>query len=195
MYPQWPLPATALHCDEVSPSVRDRITLLPNPASFVVGDVLWGATTADPAFALNTEEAAAPSAERGDRFAALARHCLDQRSFYPVFPPPLPPTNKAPGAAAETDQAARALPLEVTRVWHAGLPACPDVLLLPSRLGNPQARALGEHTVLVNPGALATRKTFARVAVFPDVPPPPGAPPFVTLRAQARVRVDIDKIA
>lgn len=86
--------------------------------------------------------------------------------------------------------------MEITRLWNLGLPACPDVLVLPSKLGFPQARALGEHTVLINPGQAAPKKCYARVLVFPDTAVGTSTDEreaYVTNRAQHRVRVDIEK--
>lgn len=61
-----------------------------------------------------------------------------------------------------------------------------------------QARALGDHTVLINPGQLSVKKTFAKVLIYPDMTvasaeSTPGEE-LVTNKAQQRVRVDIERI-
>jgi DNA polymerase alpha subunit B len=165
-----------------------RITVLPNPATFVLGDLAWGASSVDALFQLSAEEASrAPPGERPDRVAAMAAHCLEQRSYYPLYPAAPP---EAPGGG---------VPLEIPQLWHTTMPCAPDVLVMPSRLGRPCVRVLG-GTVLVQPGALARNRTFARVAVFPRArtaarPGEPGFEPFVPNHAPARVRVDIQKIS
>lgn len=196
VFPQWPL-STAL-LKRLTPEVRGRITMVPNPASIVIGDMLWCMTTAgaclrpftailrclspshhvphahdpiplpcaDPVFGINTDDAtyAPTDPDIKDRYTFLARHVLDQRSFYPLFPPYMPPINTTlPASQGEAQQATRAVPLDVTKLWNLGLPACPDVLLLPSKLGMPQGRAMGHHTVLVHPGQLASKKSYAQV--------------------------------
>lgn len=205
VFPQWPISTEDLNVlgraddeDIVPPyPLRPRITLLPNPASFVCGDLLWGACTADPVFALNSDDATSLSGPEKalDRFTLLSNHVLDQRSYYPLFPAGLPAANpRLKDSAADADQAARGTPLEVLKMWNLGLPACPDVLLLPSRLGYAQARPLGQHTVVVNPGSLARQKTYAKVLVFPDMEAGGTKSEYVTHRAQARVRVSVEKI-
>ena len=53
-----------------------------------------------------------------EKLPRMAQHLLEQRSYFPSFPAPNP---------AET-------PLELSQLWHVGMPVAPDVLLLPSRL-------------------------------------------------------------
>jgi DNA polymerase alpha subunit B len=166
VFPQWPIPASQFEFntggDDFTPLFR-RITVLPNPATFVVGDVVFGATSVDLLSHLNAEatppakvSAGAPPGSKGpDRFESLVRSVLGQRSFYPLFP--------TGGGAAGTGEGA--LPLELTKVWHAGMNVCPDVLILPTRrLGKPACvRAVGE-TLVVNPGPVARAAAGARAA-------------------------------
>jgi DNA polymerase alpha subunit B len=205
VFPQWPITADDLvklgQPDEEGAvalyPLRPRTTVLSNPCSFVCGDLLWGACTADPVFALNSDDATSligPD-KALDRYTLLSNHILDQRSYYPLFPAGLPAANpRLKDSAADADQAARGTPLEVLRMWNLGLPACPDILILPSRLGFAQVRPLGQHTVVINPGSLSRQKTYAKVLVFPDMEVGGESGDMVTHRAQARVRVDVEKI-
>jgi hypothetical protein len=193
VFPQWPFDRSMLPEIEEDDTEADyasflrRVTLLPNPATFVVGDLAWGACSADAPFHLNPELAARFSGGKPpDRFALTAGALLAQRSFYPLYP-------------AASSEGGGGVPLEVTRLRGVGMSCSPDVLLLPSRLGLPAARPVGTGSVAVNPGALARHKSYARVSVFPlpealidGVEAAGGA--FVENNAQSRVCVDIEKL-
>jgi hypothetical protein len=190
VFPQWPIARDLVLNDfaEDSPDVLRRITLLPNPATWVCGDLVWGATSVDTLFHLNAEEASRSlPGERPDRVAALATHVLNQRSYYPLYPAAPP---EAPGGG---------VPLELPQLWHVGMPCAPDVLILPSRIGKPCVRVLG-GTVVVNPGSLGRTKSFARLAIHPhkeDAIKKPGDAEYeawVPHDAPARVRVDVNKL-
>jgi len=202
VFPQWPLPRESLRFE--ADAVRPRIALLPNPATFVVGDLVFGATSVDTPLHLSFEDAwlKAEGAPASDTFARLARYMLEQRSYYPLYP--------AGGAAHGSAGAeAAALPLEVGRLAHVGMPVRPDVLLVPSRIGRPCARPVGvgaagvseDSTVVVNPGAAARGTkagTIAKIAIFAGEPPAggaapgaPGAPEYVASGAATRVLVEI----
>jgi len=138
------------------------VTLVGNPATFVVGGLVFAATSTDVLFQLARDDVTrlAGSEPGGgpavDKMTRLAMHCVEQRSLFPQCP--------APASDSEA-----AVPLEVTWVRHAALPVSPDVLLLPSRM-RPFVRALGP-TLLVNAGVLVKGNspgTFARMCIHPS---------------------------
>ena len=210
-FPQWPLQrsdfAPALDNGTLPDEVLRRITVLPNPASFVVGDLVFGATSADTVFHLTSEDATsrpAAGAVAVDRFSQLTRYMLEQRSFYPLYPAGC----ERPERAAPEER--QPLPLEVSRLWHCGMNVRPDVLLAPTRIGRPCVRPVGvgragvdrDATVVVNPGFVAKgvrAGTFAKLAIFPGAAPGGGAaggdeadaPEFVSAGAAERVLVEI----
>lgn len=157
VFPQWPLqpgqhvgPAFFHNAD-----VRRRVSVVPNPSTFVVGGVVVGGTSTDVLFQLNAHDAMrnTPGGAKVEKIPRMASHLLEQRSYYPLFPAP---------DAADT-------PLELTQLPAAGMPVSPDVLLLPSKLRQ-FTKALPSGTLVVNPGMLCRANsggTFARVAVFP----------------------------
>jgi hypothetical protein len=110
-YPQWPLQPGDL-VGFVDPEVRRRITVVSNPSTFVVGGVVFGATSADVLFALNGEDAtrqptaaaAAAAAQKLEKIPRMALHLLEQRCYYPLFPAP------------RLSDA----PLEMSQLWHTG---------------------------------------------------------------------------
>jgi DNA polymerase alpha subunit B len=206
-FPQWPMQredfATALESGALPEEVLRRITVLPNPATFVVGDLVFGASSVDTVFHLAAEDATSRTAAGGvavDRFSQLARYMLEQRCYYPLYP--------AGGAPPGSATAEGALPLEVSRLWNCGMGVRPDVLLAPTKIGRPCVRPVGvgragvdrDATVVVNPGFVAKgvrAGTFAKLAIFAGAPPGPAAgdeadaPDFVSAGAAERVLVEI----
>ncbi len=204
VFPQWPMPLK--ECFESisreEQAFRARITRLPNPATWCCGDLVWGGTPTDIVFHLNGEEASKVGAlgageSRPDRFASLASHLLEQRSYYPLFPAFAGGGEGGAGGGASSGLGSGACPLEVTQLWHTGMPCSPDVLLLPTRLGRPCVRVAGGGTVVVNPGSLGRNRSYAKVTVFPasglEDQLASGAT-HVSAMAPSRVRVDIDKL-
>ena len=156
VFPQWPL-QQGRHVGNVfrTLDVRRRVSVVPNPATFVVGGVVVGGTSTDVLFQLNAHDAMrnAPGGAKVEKIPRMASHLLEQRSYYPLFPAP---------DAADT-------PLELTQLAAAGMSVSPDLLLLPSKLRQ-FTKALPSGTLVVNPGMLCRANsggTFARLAVFP----------------------------
>lgn len=154
VYPIWP---QQQHLRAFSPDVRKRVTVLPNPATFVVGGAVVGATSVDVLFALNAEDTmrqpSGPGAVRVDKIPRMASHLLDQRTYYPLFP-------------SSPD-----VPLEMTQMGGTGMAVSPDLLLLPSKLKAFAKTAPGHPgTLVINPGMLCRGNSggsYAKVLVFP----------------------------
>ncbi len=158
--PNWPLTEKDLAFFE-NEDVRRRITIVSNPSTFVIGGLVFAATSTDVLYQMMRDECTSlkPATPGGgpkvDKIVRVAQHLLEQRSFFPMFP--------APASEAEA-----AVPLEMNQLWHLGLPVQPDVLLVPSKLKT-FAKARGSCLV-VNPGNLTrgnTGGTFARFFIFP----------------------------
>jgi DNA polymerase alpha subunit B len=167
------------------------VTVLPNPATFIVGGAVIGAVATDVVFQLNAEEcaraAAVPRTDgRGDKISRCAAHMLDNRSYYPLFPAGDPATT----------------PLEVGQLWHVGMPVCPDVLIAPSRLRT--LAKLVDSTLIINPGSLSKLNaggTYAKVLLAPPVRGASSSGSgstsvegYVPSRAPDRLRADVVKI-
>lgn len=128
-----------------------RISLVPNPATFSLGGVVFGTTSADPLFDINSDYTdrflVKPHPERLPR---LAQHMLEQRSYYPLFPP------------------AKSTPLDMRAYEHVELPVTPDVLLLQSKLAPFVTDVDG--CLVVSGGTLSKSNaagTFARIDISP----------------------------
>ena len=63
-----------------------RIISVPDPALISIDGVIFGFTSTDILFHLGKEEISYPP-RSGDRMRRLANHLLQQRSFYPLYPP------------------------------------------------------------------------------------------------------------
>lgn len=108
---------------------------MPNPTIFSINEVSFALSTVDVLFHLRREEVlqraeeAEPASggssspahsEVKDPMAALVRHVLGQRTFYPLFPVP--------------EAHAQEVNLDVTHFGMLRMESAPDVLVLPSRL-------------------------------------------------------------
>lgn len=128
---------------------KKRVHLLPNPCMFRVNDVVVGVTSADPLFALSSDEVSQNIQVRVPRLAA---HLIQQQSFWPLFPPSV-------HSLAQ---------LDMRHAKHWRMNASPDILILPSRLKVMAEKVIG--TVVVNPGQLSKGSTggsFAEIAIHP----------------------------
>ena len=128
VYPQPPLSWPGDPCPAVS--------LLPNPCTFRINDVVFGVSTNDVMFDLSKEALCVmdKSKPRVDRLSKIAQMVLSQRSYYPLFPPAI---------TAKVD---------VLQHKRFSLSTTPDVLVTPSRLSHFAKDVNG--TVCLNPGML-----------------------------------------
>ncbi len=91
-----------------------NVVMASDPSVFTVEGVQFGVTSTDVLFHLGKEEISAPP-RSGDRLRRLANHVLQQRSFYPLYPP-----NEEMNVDFEKLEA------------HAQINQQPHVLILPS---------------------------------------------------------------
>ncbi|KAI9594523.1 DNA polymerase alpha subunit B N-terminal-domain-containing protein [Syncephalis fuscata] len=86
-----------------------------------------------------------------DRLARLASHLLEQRSFYPLYPP----------ALGES--------VDMQRLEALAIHQQPDLLIIPSQLRH-FCKTIGTESLCVNPGRLSRKQTggtYARITVHP----------------------------
>ena len=129
-----------------------RVHCLSNPCTFRINEVVFGVTSTDIICQISSEETNS-HLEPGTRLRRIAQHVVQQRSFYPLFPPPVSaPTN---------------LDLKHMHEWK--MPCRPDVLIIPSKL-TPFASTVLDSTVVLNPGHLTkgtTGGTYALMDIHP----------------------------
>lgn len=146
--------------DAAAKAKSKRIHCVPNPCTLRINDLTIGLTSTDVLLHMSQDEANA-NLEPGSRMSRLAQHLVQQRSYYPLFPPP------APSSAAAGATTAPNLDLAHAEGWS--MPVQPDVLLVPSKLAA-FARPVLDRTVAINPGAISRGTTGGTYAVL-DVHP------------------------
>uniref|UniRef100_A0A671PL78 DNA polymerase alpha subunit B n=1 Tax=Sinocyclocheilus anshuiensis TaxID=1608454 RepID=A0A671PL78_9TELE len=80
IYPQPPFNLSDLSKDDSA-----RVTLAPDPCTFLIGNVTFGLTSTDILFHMGAEEIS--SGTGTERFSRIMKHMLTQRSYYPLYPP------------------------------------------------------------------------------------------------------------
>ncbi|KAA1479312.1 hypothetical protein DENSPDRAFT_789044 [Dentipellis sp. KUC8613] len=133
-----------------------RIKLLPNPCKFSLNGITFAVSSVDVLFHLRKEELVRRAEEvepvsinsndpGTDTMTNLCRYVLQQRSFYPIFPPPLDLSSEVNLDISHIDG---------LKLYTEGGPAyAPDVLIIPSRLKH--FSKVVDHTIAVNPSFVA----------------------------------------
>lgn len=183
-----------------------QVSIVTNPVTLSLNETVIAISTQDVLFELRAEECTGGSkpAEQQNLLARLSRNLIEQRHFYPIFPPtstdnlPKPsaiqngdaqdvPVSKATGAMLDISYLALA-------EWHA---VRPDVLITPSALA-PFAKVV-ESVTVINPGQLSKKRgagTFAQMTVEPRrlSEEERAAEDVVGHRLFERARVDVVRI-
>ncbi|KAF9651371.1 DNA polymerase alpha, subunit B [Thelephora ganbajun] len=132
---------------------HSRVHLLANPCRFSINGVNFAVSTVDTLFHLKKEEflkqgqqadVEPGSDEPLDPMAELCRYMLQQRSFYPVFPPPIDVSHEV------NLDVSRSKPLDLDR---GSQDYTPRVLLVPSRLK--QFSKLVGGATFINPSSVS----------------------------------------
>lgn len=161
-----------------------RVHCVSNPCTLQINEFTVGVTATDIMLHISTDETNA-NLEPGSRMTRLAQHLLQQRSFYPLFPPP----------AAQT----MATNLDLAHMAEWSMPCQPDLLIVPSKLTT-FAKKVMDKTLVVNPGILtrgSTGGTYAMMDVYPmkrDTLENAGADIELEHGLPERIRVDIKRI-
>ncbi|KAI9816776.1 MAG: DNA-directed DNA polymerase alpha subunit pol12 [Pycnora praestabilis] len=143
-----------------------QVKLLTNPSTFSLNEIIIGISAQDVLYELRKEEVVGGNSFEKDTLARTSRYLIEQRHFFPLFPPverrDLPKTGVEGGLATGT-------PLDTSYLklgeW---LNVRPDVLITPSALP-PFAKVI-ESVLVINPGTLSKRKgagTHARMTMHP----------------------------
>lgn len=138
-----------------------KVTCVTNPIMLSINEILLGISTEDVLYEMQRQRVASGGAFTADTMASLSANVIDQRHFFPVFPP-LPRAENAPAIGASLDIAYMKLG-ELLNV-------VPDMMVLPSAL-TPFAKVV-EGVMVVNPGFSSKKRgagTFAQVVVRPKV--------------------------
>ena len=169
VYPQPPMPLPA----ELPEHVRPYFHMHANPSTFSVGDLRIAATSVDMVKLLSAQQLdrpLPPPAPKQDRMTKLASHMLQQRHLLPLFPAPSDERNPLP---VDT----------VANLKAGGLPALPDILLIPSELKEFAKFGFG-GVLCVNPGRLTRQTAGGNYAAICVHPPGKITPPKPVLEAR-----------
>ncbi|KAL4552225.1 hypothetical protein Ndes2526B_g06451 [Nannochloris sp. 'desiccata'] len=96
-------------------NAKNQLTNLPNPCTFKCNDVVMGCSTVDWLMSCTKEEIS-QSSKPADRLPSMASHIINQRTYFPMFPPPAH------------------IPMDTSRGYGLELPCTPNVLIAPSDL-------------------------------------------------------------
>ncbi|EEH40503.2 DNA polymerase subunit alpha B [Paracoccidioides lutzii Pb01] len=137
-----------------------------NPVTLSLNENVFGMCSHDVLYELRQEEVLAGKPSEGGLLTRLSRYLIEQRHFFPVFPPTsrenLPKSGLegsiATGAMLDTSY------LKLGEWWNVR----PDVLITPSVL--PPFVKVVEGVLVINPGTLSKRKapgSYAQMGLHP----------------------------
>ncbi|KAL8960078.1 MAG: hypothetical protein Q9193_003165 [Seirophora villosa] len=140
--------------------------MVSNPVTVSINETVVAISAQDILYELRREEVVIGKPKESNMLARLPRHVIQQRHFFPLYPPVdramLPKTGTEEGIATGT-------PIDTSYLklgeW---LEARPDMLIQPSAL--PQFAKVVENVLVVNPGPLSKRKgagTYAQLTIYP----------------------------
>ncbi|KAG6015436.1 hypothetical protein E4U41_004628 [Claviceps citrina] len=170
--------------------------LVSNPMTLSINEMVLGVSSQDVLYELRSEELSGPAAPAGagDLMGRLCRYLIEQRHYFPLFPPTDRP--RLPRTGTERGLATGAvLDVGYLRLGEM-VNVRPDVMLVPSSL--PPFAKVVESVLAINPGSLSRRKgpgTYARMTLH--APRRPSADPageMVSHRIFDRARVEIVRI-
>lgn len=141
-----------LGVDRLNNGGLKRVHCLPNPCTFRINETVFGVSSTDSLFHISVEEVNS-NLEPGSRLRRIAQHMLQQRSYYPLYPPP----------------ASVSMNLDLKQMDSFKMSCRPDVLIVPSRL-SPFATSVLESSVVLNPGHLTKGSSGGTYAVM-DIHP------------------------
>ncbi|ORX80406.1 hypothetical protein BCR32DRAFT_193619, partial [Anaeromyces robustus] len=153
--------------------INDKVLCLPNPVQFQINDVVFAISNNDILYHLYHEEVYHPastsvfgspskgkapmtssssssSSHSNDRISRLTRHLLQQRSFYPLFPPAMNEAN-----------------IIYEQFNSLNINMKPDVLILNSALRH--FAKIVDDVVCINPGQVVQKisSTFSKLYIYP----------------------------
>lgn len=140
-----------------------QVTCVTNPIMLSINETLVGISTEDVLYEMQRQRVASSNFNT-DTLGSLAANVIDQRHFFPVFPPlPRAENGSAGGGGGLTIGAS--LDIAYLKLGEL-LNVVPDLMILPSQL-TPFARVV-DGVMAVNPGLLCKRRgfgTYGRIVV------------------------------
>ncbi|RQM09013.1 hypothetical protein DD237_000479 [Peronospora effusa] len=125
---------------------------MSNPSTFSINGVVFGITALDVVVQLSSNELYRAQTRDPNRLLRLCEQVINQRSYYPIFPPPS-------GSNA---------PIDLRYMKQFQFEQTPDILILPSILNRFCGRV--KDSICINPCQLCKGEsggTFADITIFP----------------------------
>ncbi|CAJ2508043.1 Uu.00g092290.m01.CDS01 [Anthostomella pinea] len=158
-WPQEPFPRKELGLPKTA-------KIIGNPMTLSVNETVLGLSSQDVLWDLRHQELVGPRAADPNLLSRIARYLIEQRHYYPVFPPV--DCSKLPKAGTEEGLPTGAM-LDTSYLKLGEMVNVrPDVVVVPSALP-PFARVV-ESVLVINPGYLSKRRgagTYARMTLYP----------------------------
>jgi len=175
IFPQPPYSEETMGC---CGQFRERFVCLSNPSSFHLNGILFSSIADDTLVPLSSVGVAHSSNQTRDRLGSLVEAMLEQRSFCPVYPPPI-------GFNLDTDSLSQ-------MQFHE---KSPDIMLMASNL-KPFIKKVG-GTLAINVGRLSKGTgggTFAQLTIHPFPEKSLSGEEPVSHQTSERVKVEILRI-
>lgn len=172
-----------------------QVRCMTNPIVLSINEIVFGISSLDVLDQLRMGEIAGGKARSENLLARLTRRVIEQRHFFPVFPPQMAPS-KAASEGADDSFVALGPSLDISYLklgeW---LHVRPDVLITPSVL--PPFAKVVESVIAVNPGTLMKKRgagTYARLTIKPMVVDGATEDGLLGNKLWERCRVDVVRI-
>ncbi|KAL1986487.1 hypothetical protein VTN96DRAFT_6246 [Rasamsonia emersonii] len=141
--------------------------MVSNPVTLSLNETVIGMLSHDVLYELRKEEALGGRPAEGNLLTRLPKYIIEQRHFYPIFPPSS--RESLPRASGADSVMPLGAMLDVSYLklgewWNVR----PDVLITPSML--PPFVKVVESVLVINPGTLSKRRaagTYAQMAIHP----------------------------
>ncbi|OHW91598.1 DNA polymerase alpha subunit b [Colletotrichum incanum] len=167
--------------------------IVTNPMTLSMNEMVVGISSQDVLWQLRHEELVGGRPSDPSLLSRLSRYLLEQRHFFPLFPPTDRP--KLPKTGTEEGTPPGAM-LDISYLKLGELVNVrPDVLIVPSFL--PPFAKVVESVLIINPGYLSKRRgagTYARLTLFPPKVEAGHSEAMVSHGVFERARVEIKKI-
>ncbi|KAK2002694.1 DNA polymerase alpha/epsilon subunit B [Colletotrichum falcatum] len=167
--------------------------IVTNPMTLSMNEMVMGITSQDILWQLRHEELVGGRPSDPSLLSRLSRYLLEQRHFFPLFPPT--DRSKLPKTGTEEGIPPGAmLDLSYLKLGEM-VNVRPDVLVVPSFL--PPFAKVVESVLMINPGFLSKRRgagTYARLTLFPPKANAGQSEAMVSHGVFERARVEIKRI-
>ncbi len=159
-WPQEPLPRKNMGL-----GLPSQAKIVGNPMTIALNEIVTGISSQDILSELRASECVQGGQPQGGLLARLPKYLVEQRHFFPLYPPL--DRSKLPKGGVDNEQLPPGAMLDVAYLKLGEmLNVRPDMFVLPSTL--PAFAKVVDSVLVINPGVLSRRKapgTYARLSV------------------------------